>query len=457
MADSTREREDMRIDLMRVADIIQEHVTKALCRSVYQDLRIKERVRDWPLYLMVQFWNSIVLRAPRSLTQALDDLREGRDRLLPTVKTSPEAFFQRCHDLRWEFFAEVFRRFLASLKPRLVLQYCSDCHPLLKRFTGVYALDGSQLAPVARRLKIARRQGAAIIPGSLMVVYNVFLGIPERVHFSPDAAKNEWLRAQEVLQELKTGSLVIGDRLYGTVQMFLRLEALGLWGICRRTTQLSLKRQQCLLKVAYKGGVLEDWLVLAGKKKRRPTLRYIRFRKGGKVRVQLLMNVLDSTQLTAIEAIELYWCRWKIERLFFDLKTVLNLNRIYPSHPNAVGMQVYASALVYTAMRVAQADVAQQAGITPEEISPAKFYPKMAASFIHHANDKALLAEVVRLNPDTDLTLPNLKASPWASVQLNTILVEERKGKRRKRARCNTTSKWKSYAHLRGGRKLARI
>ncbi len=38
-----------------------------------------------------------------------------------------------------------------------------------------------------------------------------------------------------------------------------------------------------------------------------------------------------------------------MERLFFDLKEVLNLHRFYTSSPNGVAMQVYAAALVHTA------------------------------------------------------------------------------------------------------------
>jgi hypothetical protein len=72
----------------------------------------------------------------------------------------------------------------------------------------------------------------------------------------------------------------------------------------------------------------------------------------------------------------------KAERLFFDLKEVLNLHRFYTSSPNGVAMQVYAAALVHTALRVAQGHIAQASGIEPEEIAPAKFFPRLAAASI---------------------------------------------------------------------------
>ena len=73
--------------------------------------------------------------------------------------------------------------------------------------------------------------------------------------------------------------------------------------------------------------------------------------------------------------------RWRIERLFFDLKEVLNLHRVYTANPNAVAMQVYAAGIVYNALRVAQGEVPDAAGIEPpERSSPAKLFPKLAAA-----------------------------------------------------------------------------
>ena len=107
----------------------------------------------------------------------------------------------------------------------------------------------------------------------------------------------------------------------------------------------------------------------------RQRLRYIRWRRGG-TRYELLTNVLTPARLSAEEALDLYPYRWGIERMFFDLKEVLNLNRLYAADPNAVAMQVYAAAIAYNALRVAQGEGAAQVGVAPETISPAKFTPR---------------------------------------------------------------------------------
>ena len=90
--------------------------------------------------------------------------------------------------------------------------------------------------------------------------------------------------------------------------------------------------------------------------------------------------VLAPTRLAADEALALYPFRWSVERMYTDLKTVLNLNRVYAANPNAVAIQVYAAGLVYNAMRVAQSEAAGKLGVAPEEISPAKFFPRVAVA-----------------------------------------------------------------------------
>jgi hypothetical protein len=96
------------IDLLRVIDLLQTHITPVLCRAVFGKVRKTERPRAWTLDALVRLWTAVVLRAPAALSQALAGSLEGRDALLPRIEASPEAFCQRCCDLRPAFFAKVF-------------------------------------------------------------------------------------------------------------------------------------------------------------------------------------------------------------------------------------------------------------------------------------------------------------------------------------------------------------
>src|SRR6266511_2771445 len=77
------------IDLLRVVDLLQEHITPALCRSVFGAVRKTERQRVWTLEALIRFWTAVVLRAPKALSQALVDSLAGRDPTYPRIEASP--------------------------------------------------------------------------------------------------------------------------------------------------------------------------------------------------------------------------------------------------------------------------------------------------------------------------------------------------------------------------------
>jgi hypothetical protein len=186
------------------------------------------------------------------------------------------------------------------------------------------------------------------------------------------------LRAVAAGATLPRGAWVVGDRRSCTGPWFMALTTHGCWGLVRRNRRLGLGTQRRLRRARSAGGRLDAWLVRAGGRGAAAPavpLRAIRWRRGATVRA-LLTTSLDPAQLSAVEALALSPRRGGIERLFFDLKEVRNLNRVYAANPNAVAMQVYAAGCVDTALRVAQGEVAAAAGLAPEAIAPAKFFPQ---------------------------------------------------------------------------------
>ena len=446
------------VDLVRVLELLRTHITAALCQTVFATVRTTERQRRWTLQALVEFWLAVILRAPRALSQALYETLEGSEPLFPLVQASPEAFFQRCQTFRPAFFAAVFTRFTAQLLVAVPPRFAPALAPVAQRFTTICVIDGSRLAAIAHRLKLLWAERAVVLPGCLLAIYDVPYGLCRTLAFDPDAAASEHTRALAALAALPRDALALGDRLYCTAQWFATLTAQGCWGLARRNRRLTLQKTRCLTRGPHAGGWLEDWLVRAGKAPGVPiqTLRFIRWHRGATVRT-LCTNVLDSTRLSAAEALALYPRRWSVERLFFDLKEVLNLNRVYAANPNAIAMQVYAAGCVYNALRVAQGEVAAAAGLAPEAISPAKFFPKMAAACHCAALCELWFAEAQRANPGRRLRKPPLQGRRFAQVPLDAILVEPRSGPRKKRRFCKARRKWKSLSHLRGGRKLLKL
>jgi hypothetical protein len=444
------------IDLLRVVDLLQEHITPGLCRAAFGAVRRTERQRVWTLEALIRFWTAVVLRAPTALSQALADSLEGRDPTFPRVEASPEAFFQRCRDLRPAFFAEVFRRFTDRLVRAVPARYAADIEPVRERFAAIVIFDGSGLTAIAHRLKLLWKNRSVILPGCMLAVYDVGRGLCRHLSFSAHAAANELPRATRALATLPRDTLVLGDRLYGTAAFFAALSAHHCWGVVRRNRVLHLHKVQRLRKRRIHGGLLEDWHVMAGSGQLVPrqALRYIRWRRGG-TRYELLTNV-PPARLSAEEVVDLYPYRWRVERMFFDLKEVLNLNRLYAANPNAVAMQVYAAAIVYNALRVAQSDGAAQIGWAPEQLSPAKFFPKVATATYLYLNRQQWEHEIRARYPHLHL---RWLGSPrrWVRTPPSTVQVELRIAHRRQRHFCAARGQWKSFAHVRGGHRFTKL
>lgn len=450
--------DSLRVDVTRTLELLKKHATGALCEAAFKTVRTTERQRRWSLMALVQFWTAVILRAPPSLSHALSEMREGREPLAPRIKATDEAFFERCRDLSWKFFREVFSRFNEGLVGLAKPRFCAPMAGLQERFTDVVLIDGSRVAAIAHKLKILWDVRAVVLPGCLLVVYDLFRGIPRILEFSVDAAAGELTRAKEALARIKRDTLIVGDRLYAMGAFFEELSQKSLWGLFRRNRRMGLHRlgRKPARKKRWKGGILTEWLVEAGSGASAPVqkLRLIRWKSGGTVH-ELLTNVLDSDRLRAEEAMDLYPYRWRIERMFYDLKEVLNLNRVYAANPNAVGMQVYAAAMVYGAMRVAQGEVARQSRIEPEEISTVKFFPKMAAACHDFTIAEYTVDEMIRMNPGKRLKRPQWKGRRFTTINLDDIRVRKRNGTRRPRRFCKARRQWKSITHIRGGRELS--
>lgn len=448
-----------RVDLLGIVDLLQRVLTEAVCESVFRETRVTERVRAWTLKSLLDFWTAVTLRAPKSLRSALEEARAGPEGGWPAVPaSSPQAFFARCQDLRWKFFAGLFRAFVERVAPRAKAAFARPLADLASRFGGLWAIDGSKLDAVAHRLKILWDTRAPVLPGCVEVLYDLVRGIPRTVQFDPDAAKAELVRAYDVIASVPAGVLLLGDRLYCCAKVFHRLAEREAFGVFRVNPSLGVRKVRRLGKAKAQGGTVEDWLVEAGSGQTAPvqTLRWIVLRAPGKKRRELLTNVLDPSRLAAEEALALYPFRWKVERMFYDLKEVLDLHSFYAGNPNAVAMQVYAASIVYTALRVAQGRAAHDADIDANEISVPKLFPRVAAAASTWATIQWTVDAMQRANTDVALNVPLWHKMPFASVPLDQVLVEHRNPRRRKRRYCTARRRWKSFAHVPGGPSLLR-
>jgi len=451
---STPSDRDVRVHLAPTVEFLQEHVSEALCKEVYQDLRDAERERKWSLYTLAHFWIAVVLSAPRSLSQLLERSRAGDPTgLLPQVAASAEAFFQKCKAMGSGFFMALYQRFIGSVEAKAPKRYCQELAYLAEKFSDVFVIDASRLDKIAHRLKILRSEKAVILPGCLLGVYDLFRGIASQLWFEADAAAAEFTRALLAIDCLPVNSLVLGDRLYCSVALFGALNANQAFGVFRRNKTVSIKKIRRLSRQSFEGALLEDWIVQAGRKGTEIELRLVILKRNGKT-YEALTNVLDPSRLTAEDVAKLYPERWKIERLFYDLKVVLNLKQLYAANPNAVAMQVFAAAMVHAAFRIAQADIAQQHKLAPEDLSPEKLFPLLALTAIKLIEAEFYFDATQAANPRVKLRKPSWKNIPATVVSLRHIRRQRRSGERRERGYHKDRAKWKSITKVRGARKL---
>lgn len=437
------------------------HLTEAVCQEVFSLLRDTERQRKWSLFALLKLWVGLLSSAARTQTEAVEECGKGNP-LFPEVQASPESFFERIQSLRPAFFHTLFLRFTEAIRPDCPPTFAAAQTVLEKDFPGLFVLDGSKLHKVGRLLKVARTTTRAILPGSLEAVYDMRRGILHNLIFDPDGHKGEKHLLLQALPSLPKGSLVVYDRYACYAVYWKAMEEAGHFLLCRASETLSLHKVQEILTV-HRGRVhLVESLVQLGEGPSAKRLRLIEW-KDPQGKLRLLTNVLDLEKLRADQAVTLYKARWSVERCFLSLKDTLNLNHLFNASPAAVGQQVYATALLYNALRLSQGEIARKAGVEPERISPEKLFPRLTEKIV-----LLTLAEVVteiqmekyqrelrkRYADPPEPGEMHLERNSIFRLHLDGITLVPRNGPRRKRRYCQGRKYSTSYAKIPGAKKL---
>lgn len=235
--------------------------------------------------------------------------------------------------------------------------------------------------------------------------------------------------------------------------LFHALNANQSFGVFRKNKTLSIQKRRRLSRQHFENALLEDWNVMVGRKGTEIELRLVILKSDGKT-YEALTNALDPSRLTAQDIALLYPQRWNVERLFYDLKVVLNLKKLYAANPNAVGMQVFATAMVHAGFRVAQADIAQKHGIPPDDLSPEKLFPLLALTAIKLIEAEFYFDATQAANPRVKLRKPSWKNLPGTVVSLRHLRKQRRSEERRERGYHKDRAKWKSIMKVEGAEEL---
>jgi hypothetical protein len=302
------------------------------------------------------------------------------------------------------------------------------------------------------------------MPGLVEVAYDLRRGHLHAVTFEPDGLASELPLFTMMLPDLPAGALVVADRFYARPAVLEWAVVHDIALVVRYDRWVKKKPVEVLQQIRTRTVQLDDQLVALGLRRAHgapPVLvRYIKLRQQIAGRWQtrhLVTTVLDPTVLPAEAAVALYTARWTIECVFRTLKDTLDLGTLFNGSPPAVAQQVYATAILYNALRVSQAQLATRLGIEPERISPAKLFPQLIRKLFElnlmtfGASDyrDQLHAEA----PDRPLPAVDFTDHPRLRLKIRELLVEHREPDRIVRRKRRRWSHRTSFAKLPGGKK----
>jgi hypothetical protein len=284
----------------------------------------------------------------------------------------------------------------------------------LKSFRDAIALDAARLDDIARRLKLLEEDGPRPLPGRIAVLQDVLRGFPVRLWFEPDADRTDPITPEGVAEALREGSLLLADRRHATPAMLASLARCGASGIFRirvaalpplgppdppehlrardgaRTALPPLGPPDPPEHLRARDGART--MASAGERVESPEDREVEVRgnsgpirlrrisgvEGGKD-VAVLTDVLDRERLPAAAALRLGIPAWRIDRLFDDVGSVVDLKRWNGSDLAAVEAQVHTAAILGGALGVIRGWIAEATGVPAASIDPKACFPRLAA------------------------------------------------------------------------------
>ena len=350
----------------RLHDLVKPAVFAEL--AYYRQLGLRNRVLNLPVMVAVvlaMLWRHIpgVCALQRLLAS---------ERILwtrPTLVSQP-ALSERL----LTFPAVLFERVLYAVLALLPERCASRTRPLpavvqrvQERFAACYALDGTTLEALFRKLQALQEIPEAPLAGHLGAVYDLVSHLPVKIWYAENPKTNDKAFLPALLAWLPKDSLLVFDLGYFAFTFFDTLCVAGSWFVTRMREKTTFKVQQTILSRPQ----VRDQIVHLGQYRSNPSvhpLRMIEVYVNGAWR-RYLTNVLDPQRLSVVDVVALYERRWHIETAFALVKRLLGLAYLWVGSVNGVQLQVWATWLYYAILVDLCDDVAQALQVPLDRIS----------------------------------------------------------------------------------------
>ena len=362
-------------------EVIEAQLTELLTPAIYRQLdyyrQLGLRSRILTLPLMVAAVLTLMWRQVPSVHELSRLL--AREKLLlecQAVKVTQQSLSERF----LVFPAELFERVLKDLLPQLVERWQQRqqrpvpvaINVARHQFDRIWAVDGSTLEALFRKLKALREVSPGQLAGKICTVLDLSSRLPVAVWFTDRARAYDTNFIPQILALVPAKTLLILDRGFYDFKFFASLVEQGAAFITRLKDNTKIK----VVTVLTSTDTVKDLIVILGTgQKGTPqiTVRLVEIRFGP-VWYRYITSVLDPTVLPPFVVADLYRRRWRLEEAFNTVKRLLNLAYLWTGSLNGIQLQIWATWLFYAILVDLGDAVADDIGLPFDRISLEMLY-----------------------------------------------------------------------------------
>jgi hypothetical protein len=298
---------------------------------------------------------------------------------IPPLPLSDQAIYTRLAQAGSQPLQTLFASVTSLLAHRLSAQADTILAPCA---SAVYAIDGTTLDPLARRLSDPADPppAAATLPGKLLALFDLRRQQWRTIVHRADPQENDKLVVREVLVGIAPGALFLCDLGFFAFAWFDDLTDAGHWWVSRLRSKTSYR----VLHTFYQEGDTLDQLIWLGAyraDRAEHAVRLIQYRYRGSLR-RYITNVTDPHQLSLHDAAVLYARRWDIEMAIQLVKQHLGLRLWWSTNLVVVEQQLWATLLIAQVLMALRMEIATAAGVDVFAVSlplVARYAPRYAA------------------------------------------------------------------------------
>jgi len=247
----------------------------------------------------------------------------------------------------------------------------------------VLVLDGKTIKGLHKRLKPLRSVAGGAVGGKALVAFALRSGLVVGLQADLDGNANEVRLVPDLLPALRAVGggprLWLADRAFSYAEQVERFAAQADAFLVRRRSDISFepdrRRPSCGGRDASGRRYTQQWGWLG--RSRAPRCVYVRqitLERVGEQDLVLVSSLLDERRYPAVALLDLYLCRWRIERVFQEVTEVFGLAHLIGSTPRASVFQFAFCLVLYNILQLLRAYLAAAQQRPLETISTEKLF-----------------------------------------------------------------------------------